>query len=151
SLMGKRIEDISPERQPDGKLSLDKGFEVRAAALQGSHHRFEWLHRRRNGEEFTVDVTLTGVELFGRQGLLAVWHDLTERKRVEAALRESEERFQTFMNNSPTVAFIKDEEGRYVYVNRVMQEKFQLRPEEIIGRTDLDWMPLEAARVVMDA
>ncbi len=74
-----------------------------------------------------------------------------ERIRVETALRESEERFQAFMNHSPAVAFIKDEDGRYEYVNPMMQEKFQLQPADIIGRTDFDWLPLEVARAVTEA
>jgi PAS domain S-box-containing protein len=36
-------------------------------------------------------------------------------------------------------------------MNRVMQDKFQLQPEDVIGHTDLDWMPLEAARTIMEA
>ncbi len=145
-----RIEDISPGMQPDGRSSKDKAVDMRQAALSGGHFRFEWQHRRSDGEVFPVEVTLTSVELLGRRVLLAVWHDLKERKRVEAALRESEERFQAFMNNSPAVAFIKDEDGRLVYLNKVMEKRFQVRHEEMIGKTDFDWLPFEIARAVTE-
>ncbi len=97
--------------------------------------------------------------------LLAVLRDITashgaeekfralheQSSRTELALRESEERFQVFMNNSPLVAFIKDDEGRLVYLNQTMEEKFQVRREELIGKTDFDWLPLDVARAVTDA
>ena len=69
-----------------------------------------------------------------------------ERVRTQAALRESEQRFQEFMNNSPVPAFIKDDYGRYLYVNRQVAEQFQKPVSEWIGRTDMDILPPEVAR-----
>lgn len=78
---------LSPERQPDGRLSLEKSVEMDATARVHGHHRFEWMHRRLDGEEFPVEVTLTPVRLFTGPALLVVWHELTEIKRKEAELR----------------------------------------------------------------
>ncbi len=89
---------LSPEFQPDGRRSLDKCVEMDAAARRDGFHRFDWMHRRTDGEEFPCEVTLTPVELRGRPVLLVVWHDLTDRKRAEDALRESGERWQRQQN-----------------------------------------------------
>jgi diguanylate cyclase (GGDEF)-like protein/PAS domain S-box-containing protein len=82
---------LSPEFQPDGRLSTEKAREVIEQAYQKHFHRFEWVHRRANGEDFPVEVTLTLVELAGRQILHVIWNDITERKadekRIEALAR----------------------------------------------------------------
>lgn len=78
---------LSPEYQPDGQRSLDKSVEMDRLARERGVHRFEWTHRRLSGEEFPVEVTLTPVVLQDGPALLVVWHDLTEIKAREAALR----------------------------------------------------------------
>jgi len=71
----------------------------------------------------------------------------TERVEAEARLRRSEERFQAFMDNSPAVAFMKDEAGRLVYVNRVFENRFQSKAAEVLGKLDAElWEPHVASQ-----
>jgi PAS domain S-box-containing protein len=78
---------LSPERQPDGQSSLAKSVEMDRIAREHGFHRFEWTHRRLTGEDFAVEVTLTPIDLQEGAAVLVVWHDLTEIKAREAALR----------------------------------------------------------------
>jgi len=78
---------LSPEVQPDGRLSSEKSVEMDGLARVRGYHRFEWMHRRMTGEDFPVEVTLTPVELSTGPALLVVWHELTEIKLREAELR----------------------------------------------------------------
>jgi PAS domain S-box-containing protein len=78
---------LSPERQPDGRSSHEKSVEMDRLARERGFHRFEWMHRRLTGEDFPVEVTLTPIELQEGPAVLVVWHDLTEIKAREAALR----------------------------------------------------------------
>jgi two-component system, sensor histidine kinase and response regulator len=146
ALLAVAMSSLSPERQPDGSVSMERAADIRRILRERGRFGCEWNLRRKMGDEITVEITLTMVELLGRNVHLAVWHDLTERKEAEAALRESEERFQAFMNHSPVVAFIKDDGGRMLYMNEVMEQKFQMSLEEMFGKTDFDWMPYERAK-----
>ena len=69
-----------------------------------------------------------------------------ERKEAEAKLHESEARFEAFMNNSPATAFMKDEAGRYVYINEPYERLFNVRKDALLGKTDFDCFPPELAR-----
>ncbi|BAY15556.1 PAS/PAC sensor hybrid histidine kinase [Anabaenopsis circularis NIES-21] len=71
-----------------------------------------------------------------------------ERKRTEVALRESQELFQSFMQHSPITGFIKDADGRYVYVNALVKRLFNWEPADLIGKTDFDLFPFETAQQV---
>ena len=82
---------LSPELQPDGRRSDEKSKEMDRTARTRGWHRFEWLHQKIDGSPLPVDVTLNAVTIDGRPGLVAVWHDLTERKRMEAELRRAAE------------------------------------------------------------
>jgi PAS domain S-box-containing protein len=80
-------------------------------------------------------------------GSIVAWRDVTEHKQAEAALRESEMRFQSFMDNSPAVAWAKDEAGRYVYLNRTNEKRRGVRQEDWLGKTDFEIWPREVAEV----
>ncbi|MCE9608720.1 MAG: PAS domain S-box protein [Chthoniobacter sp.] len=150
ALLTLRVEELSPEVQPDGISSRDKAREVSEAAVARGHVCYHWVYRRSDGVEFSTEVTLNCGELGGRRVLLAVLRDASEKRNLEAALRASEERFQAFMQHSPALSVIKDEEGRLVYLNLAIEEKFQIRAEEVIGKTDAEWLPAETARTVAE-
>ncbi len=76
---------------------------------------------------------------------VSVLYDITALKEAEEALRMSEERFRAYMNNSPAIAWMKDAQGRYVYINRTYEEKFGVRSKDRLGKTDFEIWPREIA------
>lgn len=78
--------DISPEYQPDGRLSSEKAMEMIETVLRDGHHFFEWTSKSRNGETFPCTVQLSRIYIGGKVILHASLRDVTERKRYEEKL-----------------------------------------------------------------
>ncbi len=76
----------------------------------------------------------------------AVQRDRAERMRTEERLRESDARFRTFMEHLPAVAFIKDDEGRYVWGNPAWARQHPECPDGPLGKTDAELWPEETAQ-----
>jgi sigma-B regulation protein RsbU (phosphoserine phosphatase) len=85
---------LSPKFQLDGRDSLDKANEMIELARRQGFHRFEWTHRKLDGEEFPVEVTLNPVTIDGVPFTIAVVHDLTWLKRAESDLRRQKEQLE---------------------------------------------------------
>jgi len=88
-IIGKTFYDFSPERQPDGNLSKDKGDEKRKLAEEAKPPFFEWKHKRIDGTVFDVEVSLNRIELSGEVFVLSIVRDITERKQAEESLRKA--------------------------------------------------------------
>ncbi len=91
SMLKQRPSGLSPKYQPDGQLSKRKAFRMNELVWSSGFCRFEWQHRKFNGELFLAEVTLTKVMLRGIPTILVVWYDLTERKLAEEKLKSANE------------------------------------------------------------
>ena len=93
--------------------------------------------------ELESEVTMRTEEL--KHTLENLQQDITERKRVEEALVESEERTRTFLNSTSDMAFLKDENFRHIIANLALCKFYGKTESEIIGKTDFDLMTEKAA------
>ncbi|MFA6971721.1 MAG: PAS domain S-box protein [Gallionella sp.] len=80
--------DVSPERQPDGRLSGEKAHEMLAIALREGSHAFEWQHQQLNGQSFPASVLLTRIELGDEVFVQSTVRDITDLKRAETEILE---------------------------------------------------------------
>jgi len=72
--------------------------------------------------------------------------EIRKQKQTEAALRQNQEILNTVINNATAVIYIKDLEGRYILINRHYEDLFNLKNDELKGKTDFDVFPPEIAR-----
>ncbi len=87
-----------------------------------------------------IEIEVNGGTIKDANGMISklvfVARDITEKKRVQEALIESENRYETFINNNVDIIFIKDEQFRYLVVNNALAEFFGKTKEEILNKTD---------------
>lgn len=77
--------------------------------------------------------------------ILAVFLDITSRKQTEDVLKASEERYRTFIDSTPDLVFLKDEQLRNITLNKAFVD-FIGKPEaELLGKTDAEFMQPDAA------
>jgi len=118
---------------------------ARAVASVGA---FDHTYRVLVGEEVRT-IHEIGHAIAGADGrarrVVGTAQDVTERARAESAIVASESRFRAFMDHTPASSFIKDEDGRYLYVNSTWLRQFGECPPEWQGKTDRDLWPGETA------
>jgi PAS domain S-box-containing protein len=82
-LLAADVASLSPERQPDGRLSREKAGEMISRCMVKGSLRFDWLHVRAGGEPFPVEITMIIYRERGKIFQHSVWRDLTGFTRPE--------------------------------------------------------------------
>ncbi|HXU09054.1 MAG TPA: PAS domain S-box protein, partial [Blastocatellia bacterium] len=117
----------------------------------------ELINKRKDGTEFPIQLSATSIRNEDGQtiALIAVAQDITERKRVEKTLRESELRYKTLFDAASDSIMILDTEGdrvgRIIAANRAAAEMTGYTTEELLSLSIADLRtPMQASRVQQD-
>jgi PAS domain S-box-containing protein len=95
--------------------------------------RYESTFRRKDGTLIDVELSSGAVDL--KRGIMqSIISNITERKEMERSLRDSEERFRTFMETASDLMFITDANGDLSYVNEAMANRLGYMKAELIGQ-----------------
>lgn len=125
--------------------------DLRTRVLRDGSARFQFVHRLADGSLRDVEVYTAAIQENGRSLLYSVIHDITDRKRAEAALRASEQRFRALIGSIHDVIFTLDREQRHTGVFGRWLEIYNLTPDQLLGRTARDLLGVEEARIYEQA
>ena len=118
ALAGMPVTDLfSPESREIAESRVEEAYE---RGLPTARRIFRF--RRHDGREIPIELASLGLRLEGEECRLVAARDISGRVEAAETLRESESRFQTFMDNSPLLAWTKDGDGRFLYANRSLRE-----------------------------
>jgi len=98
-----------------------------------SPYQFRVIHK--NGSIVWVMATVKSTEYQGRRATLGNYMEITERKGVEDALRESEERYRELANSVTDIFFAMDDHLRYTYWNKASEILTGIRAEDALGKS----------------
>jgi PAS domain S-box-containing protein len=138
-MVGKNPRALAPKFQPNGETSNELANRYIKECLERGSARFEWAAQAPDGRQIPLEVALTRIQWSGREVIQALITDITERKRAQQALAESEALFSAAIQSSPIfIAMTRMEDSRFVLVNDAYVSWSGYARHEIIGRTALE-------------
>ncbi|MDP3149930.1 MAG: PAS domain S-box protein [Ignavibacteria bacterium] len=127
-----KLTDLYPEteKSPIAKLSGE---------LHGHAYVGEWHHLKKDGTQITIEAHSHGFIFNDREARIAVITDITERKKIEDALRESEEKFKFAFHTSPDSVNINSlSDGKYIEINEGFTRITGYTKEDVIGKSSFE-------------
>jgi len=118
-----------PARRAEVLSHLSEGNEVR---------NIEFSFRTKSGALRTGQLSGTLLDLDGHRCALVVVRDISEQRKAADALRESEERFRSFVENLHVGIVLSDTQAHILYANPAALNMFGLRVEQVAGKTEAD-------------
>ncbi len=101
--------------------------------------RADVVHGRSSfGRETWLDATFTRFIRNGTPHLLATFHDLTDHRRAEANLRQTELRYRLLADSIPDMMYLVTPDGTVLYANAIAARQFELTPDQMIGKRQQD-------------
>ena len=137
------IEDLRPPEDTAG-LQAHARMSTQDGGIQSSGH---WRHQKKDGSLILLEVTWHSLTWNGRPARIVAASDITERRRAEKALAESEALYRKVIEASFDGIELT-EEGVVREANRGFAEMFGYRVDEMIGRPFLDFVAEESADAV---
>jgi len=128
-ILGKNLDQVIARKEYIKDAMSYTKKTLRGEAIHGFGRRY-----RKDGTLIDVEFTGVPVVIEGKvAGAYGIYLDITDRKQTEEALRESEEKFRTFMETASDLMHMADKNGNITYVNESMAKTLGYSKEEMIG------------------
>jgi two-component system, cell cycle sensor histidine kinase and response regulator CckA len=144
--IGRSVFDLFDQ---DSLEKVREVFDTKIETNSSEVHEYPFITASGERRTFGVKTAVIRDERGEFVALTGFARDLTAERRALQNLRDAEARFRTFMDMSPAVAWIKDDQLRYVYVSGPWVTAMGLTAEQIEGKTDEEIFPRDLAREYM--
>jgi PAS domain S-box-containing protein len=148
SMIGKTDYDFLPEEEAKRAFEDDKRI---IETGQPIISKMERLTSRDGSERWMLVTKIPWNDEGGKIiGTMGISRDVTEWKRAEEQVAKEHELLQTLITNIPDSIYFKDEQNRFVLVNKAKADRWQVTAEDMIGKTDFDFLPHDEAKKAYD-
>ncbi len=127
-LLDMNIADLEATETPEAILARSQNIQALG------EDRFETRHRRKDGDIIHVEVSVQYQSEF-EECFFAFLRDITDKRRAENDLRESEAQFRAVAEHTSASIFLTDEDGTIIYWNKASQKIFGYTEKEILGHS----------------
>lgn len=138
-IIGLTPDKLSCEYQPDGKLSKDAVQDKIAQALKDGITRFEWLHKRVDGELFWAEIIASVVKIEGILVLFVTWRDIDEIKKLGQIVQDEKQRYKAIMDLASDGIHIIDVDGNVINYSSSFSKMLGYSDEEMSTLNIIDW------------
>jgi len=130
--------DLFKDIHPDDVSTISKEFK-RLLETPGNHTRLQVRAQHEDRSWRVLDVKAHNLcDNPSVRGIVVNFHDITERKKAEEALREGEEKWTSLTRNTNDIIMIVDKQGVLQYINKTLPP---YTPEETIGKMVYEYVP----------
>lgn len=126
---------LSPQYQPDGRLSTEKSLEMMEIAKKSGSNYFEWLHAKANGDTFPAIVFLSWWEADGFGILQATVRDVTKLKEYEKNFLEANEYLNNLLDFAVAPTVVWNSDMVVTRFNRSFERLTGRKAEDVVGKS----------------
>ncbi|HNR45057.1 MAG TPA: PAS domain S-box protein [Methanofastidiosum sp.] len=148
-LIGKNIKEIlSPKSYNEAK----KRIELRLNGMEEELPQYEIEVRSKNNKLLPFELNTSPIYVDGKLSSISiVAREISERKKMEAEIKESEEKFRSYVENAPDGIFIANLKGNYVDVNKAACEVTGYAKQELLKMNLMDLIPEEDKEIASNS
>jgi PAS domain S-box-containing protein len=137
----KEIKGKNPSILKTGKSDTSLYENLWSTITSGQVWKGEFINRNKNGDEFIENTIIAPI--FNQEGnkinYIAIKDEITERRRAERALRESEQKLTDIISLLPDATLVIDENGKITHWNLAMEEMTGLKAKDMIGKGNYEY------------
>ncbi|RLD63329.1 MAG: hypothetical protein DRI95_11855 [Bacteroidetes bacterium] len=150
-VLGKTSIEVSTQKQYNGESSSTASKNKVKTALKEGSVLFEWKHQRPNKEVWDAEVHLMKIKHKGEELLKFSLLDITNRKKAEQALKESEEKYRLLIENQSDLVIKIDKDGRFSFVSKTYCVLFGKTEQELLGKAFMPYVYEDDMRATENA
>ncbi|MDR2716616.1 MAG: response regulator [Treponema sp.] len=142
----KNFFNLSPEYQPDGKLSHEKGAELVRRAFYEGYYRFEWMHQKLNGDPIPCEITLIRVKYKDGYIVVGYTRDLREHNAMLAEINRENEKsramahwYNSILNAIPLPISVTDTDAKWTFINSTVEKQLGMSLKDALGKPCSNW------------